>query len=89
MDKVLELINSGTTELPPDNADLKASIISILKCLQININLEPNANDKIAMTSQQIEEENDKLEMTSQLSDNNKLSMPYRYIFTGLHFRHK
>ena len=60
MDKVLELINSGTTELSPD-AELRTGMISIIQSLQININLEPATRGYTKITSQNIPQNMDDL----------------------------
>ena len=59
MAKVLELINSGTTELSPGDDQLKTGMIAIIQSFQINIPLEPetsfNIPQKIADMSETLE----------------------------------
>ena len=47
MAKVLELINSGTTELSPGDDQLRTGMISIIQSFQINIHLEPETSENI------------------------------------------
>ena len=66
MAKVLELINSGATDLPSDDVELGRGMISIIQSLQINIDLEPATIDNIHMTSQSMTDVSDQLLMMSQ-----------------------
>ena len=66
MAKVLELINSGTTELPSEDVELGGGMISIIQSLQINIDLESATSDNIQMTSQSMTDVSDQLQMMSQ-----------------------
>ena len=74
MAKVLELINTGTTELSLD-VELRTGMISIIQSLQINIQLEPanyiqmtsrNKADKQESLLQFMDDVTDKIKMTSQ-----------------------
>ena len=74
MAKVLELINTGTTELSLD-VELRTGMISIIQSLQINIQLEPanyiqmtsrNKADKQESLLQFMDDVSDKIKMTSQ-----------------------
>ena len=66
MAKVLELINSGITELSPGDDQLRTGMISIIQSFQINIHLEPETSDNIP---QKIADMSDTLEKLLQNMD--------------------
>ena len=51
MVKVLELINSGTTELSSDYVQLQTGMISIMQTFQINIIQDAGRTENISMAS--------------------------------------
>ena len=69
MAKVLELINSGITELSPGDDQLRTGMISIIQSFQINIHLEPETSDNIP---QKIADMSDKLKNLLQKMDEEK-----------------
>ena len=75
MAKVLELINSGTTELSPDVV-LRTGMISIIQSLQININLEPATRGYTKMTSQNMPRNMDDLIKSSDKIKKSPQKMP-------------
>ena len=73
--KVLELINSGATDLTPDDVQLRRGMISIIQSLQININLEPATRGYTKMASQNMprnmDDLTDKIKRTPQKMSKN------------------
>ena len=67
--KVLELINSGATDLSPDEVQLRTGMISIIQSLQIDINL-PVTSENNPMTSQKLTNLSDQHKNLDDLTDN-------------------
>ena len=69
MAKVLELINSGATELSSDYVQLQTGMTSIIQTFQINIIQEPTRNDNNSMASPSMTDVRNKQEKMSQNMD--------------------
>ena len=69
MAKVLELINSGATELSSDYVQLQTGMTSIIQTFQINIIQEPTRNDNNSMASPNMKDVRNKQEKMSQNMD--------------------
>ena len=69
MAKVLELINSGATELTSDFVQLQTGMTSIIQTFQINIIQEPTRNDNNSMASPNMTDVRNKQEKMSQNMD--------------------
>ena len=69
MAKVLELINSGATELSSDYVQLQTGMTSIIQTFQINIIQEPTRNDNNSMASPNMKDVRNKQEKMPQNMD--------------------
>ena len=65
---MLELINSGATDLPPDDVQLRRGMMSIIQSFQIDINL-PVTSDNIPMTTQKLTDSSYQHENMDDLTD--------------------
>ena len=75
--KVLELVNSGTTDLSIYDVELRTGMISIIQSLQIDINL-PVTHDNIPKTSPKLTDLNDKRKNMDPVTDKFEVFAQYK-----------